>query len=77
MGDSAALEDPRIGNGELEAMNRAVDGPRRIISICPFAGNGLRGSTHWTLDLCQRRIGQRRIDINIRTPNRGVHLLVG
>jgi hypothetical protein len=77
MGGSSAVDDPRIGNCELEAMNRAVVGPKTIISISRVSGNAFRGSTHWALDLCKRRISQSRIDINIRTPNRGFHLLVG
>ena len=77
MGGSSAQDDPRIGSCELEAMNRAVLGPITIIKISPFSGNILHGLTHWALDLCKRMIGQRGIDINIRTPNRRVHLPMG
>lgn len=52
-------------------MNRVVVGPKTNIRICLSAANGFLDFTHWALDL-----GQRRINVNIRVPNRGVHLLV-
>lgn len=72
MGGSSALDDPRIARGGWEAMNRVVVGPETSIRICLSAANYFLDSTHWALDLCQRRI-----DLNIGVPNRGVHLLVG
>lgn len=36
MGGSSALDDPRIGNGELEAMNRAVVGPKKSLALLLF-----------------------------------------
>lgn len=72
MGGSSALDDPHIANGGREAMSRVVAGPDTSIRICPFVWDGFLGPTHWALDL-----RQCRIDLNIRVPNGGVHLLVG
>lgn len=70
-GGSSALGDPRIASGGWQAMNRVVVGPETSIRIYLSAAN-VFPCTHWALDLWQRRI-----DLNIRVPNRGVHLLVG
>lgn len=71
-GDSSALDDLHIASGGWVAMNRAVVGPETSIRICLSVENDFLDSTHWALDL-----GQRRIDLNIGIPNGGIHLLVG